>query len=250
MQWILEAIFARLGVRHQSRNFGNGGLGTAHNAIGAGSIYGPDVDILMWDSGMTEKGNGFHQLFTRQGLMGGIKVPFLLSSDPGVMVQLHNEADADIGYSGSSMSGIPTASTAEELGQIPWAPRYMKCSGDVNEACNDKGYNGTCWVERDDFTPERPQKAEPAGRASWHPGNRVHQLKGRNIAFMILRALHEALDEWSKAEGQVLADEVWHVTSYYDNIRSKAGGFECEFDKGFGFLCSVPFKVSEIFGLF
>jgi hypothetical protein len=50
----MEPIFARLGVRHESRNFGNGGMGTAHNGIAAGSIYGPDVSLLMWDSGMTE----------------------------------------------------------------------------------------------------------------------------------------------------------------------------------------------------
>jgi hypothetical protein len=49
--WIMEPIFARLGVKHQSRNFGNGGLGTQQNAIAGGSIYGPDVDLLMWDSG-------------------------------------------------------------------------------------------------------------------------------------------------------------------------------------------------------
>jgi hypothetical protein len=49
--WIMEPIFARLGVKHQSRNFGNGGLGTQQNAIAGGSLYGPDVDLLMWDSG-------------------------------------------------------------------------------------------------------------------------------------------------------------------------------------------------------
>jgi hypothetical protein len=63
----MEPIFARLGVLHQSRNFGNGGLGTAHNGIAAGSTYGPDVDLLMWDSGMTE-GRDAHVLdmFARQ----------------------------------------------------------------------------------------------------------------------------------------------------------------------------------------
>jgi hypothetical protein len=43
VQWILEAVFARLGVRHQARNFGNGGLGTVQNGMGSGSVYGPDV---------------------------------------------------------------------------------------------------------------------------------------------------------------------------------------------------------------
>lgn len=27
IQWILEAVFARLGVKHEARNFGNGGMG-------------------------------------------------------------------------------------------------------------------------------------------------------------------------------------------------------------------------------
>jgi hypothetical protein len=43
VQWILEALFARLGVRHQARNFGNGGLGTVQHGMGSGSVYGPDV---------------------------------------------------------------------------------------------------------------------------------------------------------------------------------------------------------------
>ena len=48
----MEPIFARLGVWHESRNFGNGGMGTSHHALAAGSMYGPDVSLLMWDSGM------------------------------------------------------------------------------------------------------------------------------------------------------------------------------------------------------
>ena len=50
VQKIVEPVFARLGVKHESRNFGNGGLGTLHNGMAAGSIYGPDVDLIMWDS--------------------------------------------------------------------------------------------------------------------------------------------------------------------------------------------------------
>ena len=98
----MEPIFARLGVWHESRNFGNGGLGTSHHALAAGSLYGPDVNLLMWDSGtrdlfsrkllmnitdnffsifsqyvpfpgMTEPGKEAHELFARQGIIGGIK---------------------------------------------------------------------------------------------------------------------------------------------------------------------------------
>ena len=51
----MEPVFARLGVKHESRNFGNGGLGTLHNGLAAGSIYGPDVDFIIWDSGKLNK---------------------------------------------------------------------------------------------------------------------------------------------------------------------------------------------------
>jgi hypothetical protein len=47
----MEPIFARLGVKLESRNMGMGGMGTIHNAVGSGSIYGNEVDLLLWDSG-------------------------------------------------------------------------------------------------------------------------------------------------------------------------------------------------------
>lgn len=72
VQWIMEAVFARLGVRHQARNFGNGGMGTLHNGLGASSIYGPDVDFLMWDSSMTEKESEAGD----RPFWGDIKFPF------------------------------------------------------------------------------------------------------------------------------------------------------------------------------
>jgi hypothetical protein len=52
IQWILEGVFARLGVKHEARNFGMGGLGTSQNGMAASSIYGHDIDFLHWDSGM------------------------------------------------------------------------------------------------------------------------------------------------------------------------------------------------------
>jgi hypothetical protein len=48
---VLEPIFARLGVQLITRNVGMGGLGTIHNGLGSGSIYGDEVDLLIWDSG-------------------------------------------------------------------------------------------------------------------------------------------------------------------------------------------------------
>ena len=48
---VMYPVFARLGVKLITRNVGQGGLGTIQAGMGSGSIYGDEVDILMWDSG-------------------------------------------------------------------------------------------------------------------------------------------------------------------------------------------------------
>ena len=65
VQWILEGLFSRLGVKHQSRNMAMGGLGTTHTGLATKQIMGHDVDILMWDSGMFFGNRSLQILLTR-----------------------------------------------------------------------------------------------------------------------------------------------------------------------------------------
>ena len=51
VQRILQPIFARLGFYHEARNYGQGGLGTLQNSLSVQSLYGTDIDMLLWDSG-------------------------------------------------------------------------------------------------------------------------------------------------------------------------------------------------------
>jgi hypothetical protein len=95
-QKAMEPIFARLGVKCISRNMGMGGMGTIQNALAAGDIYGKDVDILLWDSGMTEKGDLHSDVFARQALISGNRVPALWSGSKTVLTQMHNLVDADV----------------------------------------------------------------------------------------------------------------------------------------------------------
>jgi hypothetical protein len=53
----------------------------------------------------------------------------------------------------------------------------------------------------------------------WHPGNRKHQSHGRNLSMMILGALKEVFATWINLKDFEMADEDWHVTSLYDQIR-------------------------------
>lgn len=244
-------MFARLGVRQVSRNFGNGGLGTVHNGIAAASVYGPDVDVLMWDSSMTEKESHSQDLFHRQALLGGSKVPVLWTLAGNVAKELYLNADADVGYPGEGKVGVPTAQSYEEIQAMPWAAQYVNCNGELKQICRKNEYNGTCWIERDDFTPVTTQKNEPGGRASWHPGNRKHQVRGRVLAFTFLQALREVLEEWKETEGYEVPDEKWHVTAHYENIRTKVkklgpevGSCHKEYEnRGMAFICKYPMKV-------
>eukprot|EP00934_Nitzschia_sp_Nitz4_P005318 Nitzschia sp. Nitz4//scaffold398_size17708//4157//6632//NITZ4_008802-RA/size17708-augustus-gene-0.22-mRNA-1//1//CDS//3329550300//5308//frame0 len=245
VQWILEPVFARLGIQHESRNFGCGGLGTLHNALAAGSIYGPDVDLLMWDSSMTEKDGRSIDLFARQALLGGIKVPVLWSLSTNILQYLHDNADVDVGMAGTGHAGIPTQTTMAEVEALPWAAQYVRCSGDVAGLCRQNEYTGVCWIERDDFTPPTAQ-GNMEGRASWHPGNRKHQVQGRVLAYTILMALKEVLQEWNDAPDFVLDDDKWHMNAYYQNIREKVqaleGGACMDWGENLNFACNLPMQ--------
>jgi hypothetical protein len=228
---IMEPIFARLGVKSTARNVGMGGMGTIQNAIGAGSIYGRDTDILVWDSSMTENGRDDQGIFATQGILGGDRAPFLWFAGNSMLIELHKQTDADVGVFSNGLGVTQMATSFDDLNAQPWAERYMNCDDDIRSECRleKNQYNGTCWIERkgqsfglqrelEGYTPTN-QKPQPGGRASWHPGHKVHQLQGRVMAFIVTYALHEALTEWLQAPNYALPDEAWHVTAYYKNSR-------------------------------
>jgi len=254
VQWILEAVFSRLGVRHQARNVGLGGLGTTQTGVATKQILGHDVDVLMWDSGMTEKEAEARDMFFRQGILGGGKVPMLMtaSSRHDVMSMLNKNVDADILMLGEQ-TVLTQGDSLDEVKKLPWAAQYVRCGSEISGICRDNEYMGQCWIERDDFKPPKKQ-GKVGGRAKWHPGNRKHQIIGRSIAFIILEALKEALAMWNDAKDYNLADDVWHVTSIYDNTRSKVemldpkvGSCNKYKEKFTDFMCNTAVKARAEF---
>jgi hypothetical protein len=77
VQRVLEPVLARLGVYHQSHNFGVGGMGTIQNALGSADLYGPELDVIIWDSSMTENEDSMRDLFARTAFLTGDRVPVL-----------------------------------------------------------------------------------------------------------------------------------------------------------------------------
>lgn len=140
-------------------------------------------------------------LFLRQGLIGGKRVPVIWGS--GVQYDLfkylHENADADIGEFGQATDNLPEVQNQDQAATVPWAARYMKCSDDARDLCKQEPrYCTQCWVDRDDgITPNQAQAANPKGQTSWHPGWRSHQLVGRNLAMAVLLSLQNAINIWN-----------------------------------------------------
>lgn len=149
---------------------------------------------------MTENCCHHHvDIFFRQGLMGGDRVPVIWGGPFDLLRMLHENADADVGEWGNASDGIIEVQNEKQAMAIPWAARYMKCNDKVAHLCKDEPrFCATCWIDRDDgIVPEKKQLGHPKGQVKWHPGWRVHQLKGRNLAFAVLQALQTAISIWS-----------------------------------------------------
>lgn len=177
---------------------------------------------------MTEVETEVMDLFMRQGILSGQKVPFLwINQDFGrffkaeIYNYLGQECDADVGVFGTGMRGITHITAVEEANKMPWAAQYLSCDSSIIHDCKEHEYMSTCWIDRADATPIAKQNEYVGGRAGWHPGNRFHQLQGRVFAFIILSAMDKAFDIWIQSDGYALDDSEWHVNDYYSNIRSK-----------------------------
>jgi hypothetical protein len=242
-----------MGVRFIARNFGNGGLGTVHNGMAAGDIYGQDVDMLLWDSGMTENSNRHQELMHRQGLLASSqKIPILWTKSKKIAAEYNQAAGVEIGIPGSGKDGIRHCTTFSDLMEQPFAARYLKCGGEVKKICGNNRYDGVCWIDRPDVIPQRQQDKAPGGRASWHPGNREHQLFGRVLTYTILEATKDALLLWKETEGLVLDDETWHVTAHYEGLRKRVEDiplkeYHCTNYEDMDFICKFPMKARTEF---
>lgn len=148
---------------------------------------------------MTEGDAPSIEIFGRQGILGGVKVPVLWGLQSGVAKNLNLNADVDVGTPGRATFGIklaeryvqrvpwftdsncqrmskygifslsltpPSQYSLQDIEAMPWATRYMKCGGDVNEICKNNKYIGHCWNEsRTDVIPPTKQAGAPGGRA-------------------------------------------------------------------------------------
>ena len=192
--------------------------------MGQAELYG-EKDFLMWDSSMTEKNPGDIDMFNKQALINGERVPIIFTRNINA---LEEETNGSI-WHGDIIPGVdfvPLTTSYEQVNTLPLATRYVNCDYSVKELCSDRGnpnkYDAHCWVPRSDYTPITTQSSAFGGQASWHPGNRVHQLESRKAAMTILQGLKKALGIWENGidqNGFPLKESYWHVGETYKLVQ-------------------------------
>jgi hypothetical protein len=200
----MEPVFDRLGMILVSANRAQGGMGTIQAALAGVSIYG-DADFVLWDSSMTEKDGRAQDMFMRQALLAGKRVPILfdMGNGKGTLDNLHREVGAHVG-------GVAT--------DIALLPKFKNATIDFDE----KKYSAKCWTARTDVKPDVEQNQGFGGQASWHPGNWVHQSTARKLSLVFLHALDEAFAIWetaASADGNPLHGKYWHLRDEENAIR-------------------------------
>eukprot|EP00559_Dactyliosolen_fragilissimus_P005152 CAMPEP_0184858216 /NCGR_PEP_ID=MMETSP0580-20130426/3340_1 /TAXON_ID=1118495 /ORGANISM="Dactyliosolen fragilissimus" /LENGTH=931 /DNA_ID=CAMNT_0027354247 /DNA_START=120 /DNA_END=2915 /DNA_ORIENTATION=- len=241
LQYLMEPIFDKLGMKLFSRNMAMGGLGTLHFSMGQSTLYG-EKDILWWDSSMTEKQTWSRDLFNRQGLLGGERVPILLTP---TTYNLEEVTGGQL-WQGNTMDGngiIKLTESDSQAKKLPWAVRYLRCDERAKDLCNnrDNKYHSTCWEPRSDLgTREgdsiwlKHQAPFVSGQASWHPGDKEHLFESRKVALIIMHGLESALQLWedylleqqeekqgneNNKHNSVLPDTYWHVGSHFQSVQ-------------------------------
>jgi len=228
---IMEPVMHKLGVRLIVRNLAMGGLGTTHYSLGASTLYG-ETDVMYWDSGMTEKSGADQDLFHKQVLLGGERVPVLLN---GAVNDLKVETGDNLWY-GGIMDGMTAVAETTDLDQgetLPWAIQYLRCAADQTSLCNGRAgipkYHDSCWIDRSDFNPKMKQNpGGVGGKASWHPGDLVHKFQGRKLTMLMLRALEETFNLWElgiQSDGFPLNESYWHIGETYTDSRTKLSDY-------------------------
>lgn len=221
---IMEPIFHKLGMRLIARNLAMGGLGTLHYSFGASTLYG-ETDFLMWDSLMTERNPADMDLFHKQAMLGGERIPILFDGKVG---NLKDETGGMLWY-GERMKAeglMPITTGLAQAETLPLATRYQTCEPGV-DLCSDRNnpnkYTDSCWEPRSDYTPTTSQMAHVGGQAGWHPGDRNHQFNSRKNILLFLDAFDNAFDVWEegiKSDGFPLNESYWHVGTQYKTIRN------------------------------
>lgn len=192
---IMEPVLASADIELVTQNLAHD-LGTLPSAFGFADLYG-DPDIILWEGDTTDV--AALDLFLRQALLSGNKVPFLFLNQvkwgESIFEKLH--AYTDVYFMGSATNKLDEC-TSCDCKNLPWAGRFLKCKGGCEDVCAEHKWRSNCWVDRPDVTPRVKQEEHPV-RDDSLPGFRNHQLSARLMTMIVLRCLRRAASSWNAA---------------------------------------------------
>ena len=204
MENALSPLLESLGIAIETRNYGMSGKASAPEvALCQEAFYGTDVDVLTWDSALTDQ-PWFFEYWTQRAANGIANRPVLLAAHAGgrrhvranvfervwdqngpfMPMMIMNEAVV-----GSMEAAVPDSLHNTNL---PPLLMYLKCgNGDKNDDSNFLEVNEPCKSEKFDVSacPDR------YWRVPWHPGYRRLALYGNLLALMHVDAIEEAVRE-------------------------------------------------------
>lgn len=180
---------------------------------------------------MTEKKKEAIDLFNKQGLMNGERVPIIFSRYFNDIVD-ETDGKAWVGNFNNVLKDLPETTSEEQGRTLPWLVQFQNCFDGVS-LCGGRDmidkYDAYCWVDRNDVPEVDPNHGRPplisrrpGGQASWHPGWRGHRIASRKSAMLFMVAFKQAFDIWEKGiktDGFPLAEKYWHVGDVYEDIR-------------------------------
>ncbi|CAJ1960348.1 unnamed protein product [Cylindrotheca closterium] len=194
----LSRIAKSIGLPLEVRNFAMGGSGSGPElGLCVEQIYGRDVDLLSWDFGMTDVYSPVRLLLyaIRGNLLPHHPAIFALHAEGEHRVDLlkqFEEMSASAFYlpedtRKQQFEGIPEVNmdNFKEMQDLPPMINSFKCTEGIEKGdlgCDDAKYSkGLC--------------DSRAGKASWHPGFKMHALDGHTIALFVVQELIHAAEE-------------------------------------------------------
>jgi len=193
-----QVLESSLGLNLEVRNFAMGGSGSGPElGLCVEQIYGRDVDLLSWDFGMTDVYSPVRLLLyaIRGNLLPNHPPIFALYAEGEHRVDLLKEFEnmsASAFYlpdetRKKQLHGIPEVNLDNfgDMKDLPPMINSFKCPEGIEKGdlgCDDAKYSkGLC--------------DNRAGKASWHPGFKMHALDGHTIALFVVQELMHAAEE-------------------------------------------------------
>jgi hypothetical protein len=179
-------VFAAVGLNFVGRNHAMGGTSIGPEiAMCAEAIFGNDVDVLAWDTGMTDgqKTYKMEQYFLRAATQ--LNQPAFVALNTGgtrgrgkVVREMEEKATCAFELSEGTIADIKKAipdtagKSDQEIAEMPELVRKFKCGKQLelgDPGCKKAKFTGVCGGRK--------------GKNSWHPGWYVHATGYIRMAF-------------------------------------------------------------------